>query len=170
VQQERRIPSGRRHDGIDGVLLPKRRRRAVADPRRAWCRRSGGLAEPQHPATLLELAHVVAPPWRERRERGFVRRVTCLERSHHLPQAVGARRQWRQLAGPRRGAQRPPLLRLERGAARPQRCRQGSGDHFAGRVPVIVRRPAQQLEQRRLDDRRVVDDRDGGAQLRVRQG
>ncbi len=86
------MPAGRGADRRDGALLFRRGLGPGAD--RGHARRSGwlDLAQAQHPPPLLEFAHVLAPAWRESRQRGLVRRGAAFQRRHQFAQPMGARR------------------------------------------------------------------------------
>ncbi len=139
----------------------------LAAPATAERGRQSILSQPCHPAALLEFPHVVAPAGRDRRGRP-PRRGRAAQECDQVAQAAGPRGQRRQRAGARRGAQGPAFLGFVGAGPAAQRGGQCGGDHFAGRVTVVVRRPAQQLQQRGVEDGLLVDQPVGRLELRRR--
>ena len=170
VQQERRVAARGGGNRIDRVtLLGSGLRPGTGGDRDA---RRGGRCdlEPAYPATLLEFPHVVAPPRRQRAQRGLVRCLVPLQEFDQFAELVRARRERRQFPGPGGGAQRPMFGGFERGGARAERAGQRSREDLARRVTVVLRRPQQEFEQRRVEDRRLVDQRGRRTEFRLRDG
>ena len=170
VQQERRVAARGGGNRLDRVTLL---RRGLRPGTRGDCdaRRCGRRdLEPAHPAALLEFADVVAPPGRQRAQRGLVRRLVPLQPLDQLAELVRARREWRQLSGPRGGAQRPVLGGFECRGAGAQRAGQRGREDLARRMSVVLRGPQQQFEQGRIEHRRLVDQRACRTELRLRDG
>ena len=166
MQHERRIAPMRRDDRADRCVLFGRQFGTQFACDRVRDRSSGDevLAHTDHPAALLQFAHVVAPAIGERaefrRSGGAVRRQVVGE----LAQFGGAGADGLGLPGAGRGAQRPALGGGHRVRSVAQGNRQRGRDDLAGRVPVVLRRPAQQVEQGRVEHRLVVDERERALQ------
>ena len=170
VQQERRVAARGGGNRLDRVTLLRRGLRPGACGDRDARRGGRRDLEPAHPATLLEFPHVVAPPRGQRAQRGLVRGLVPLQELDQFAELVRAWRQRRQLPGPGGGAQRPMFGGLERGGARAERAGQRCRENLARRMAVVLRGPQQQLEQRRVENRRLVDQRSRRAEFRLRDG
>ena len=126
------------------------------------------LAHTDHPAAFFQFAHVVAPSSRQcaefRRTGGAVRCQVVGE----LAQLGGAGADGLGFPGSGRCAQRPALG----GGHRIRSVAQGDGqrgrDDLTWRVAVVLRRPAQQVEQGRVEHRLVVDERERALQAGLR--
>jgi len=90
-------------------------------------------------------------------------RFRLAQEVHQCPRPSRASRQLRLMP---RDCELPGALHCEQRFAAAKRCRQGSGQHLADGVVVVVGGPAQQLQQRGLDGRRTVEGAKDGAQPR----
>ena len=171
VQHERRIAPVRGDDRADRRVLFRRQFRAqfARDGVRHRCRLR---RRPRARGSPSRAARVRA---RGRASGSRARRVPPRRQGRVLPGSRRARAAWwracRWASAAARaggGAQRPALGGGHGVRATAQGDRQRGRDDLAGRVTVVLRGPAQQVEQDRVEHRLVVDERERALQAGFR--
>ncbi len=160
VQHERREAPVGGDDGADRSVLFRRQLRAhfVRDGARHRSGCDDVFAHMDHPAALLQFAYVVAPASRHCAEFRCAGRAVCCQVVGEFAQPGGARANGLGIPRAGCGAERPALGGGHGVRSTAQGDRERGRDDFAGRVAVVLRGPAQQVEHDRIEHRHVVDD------------